>query len=56
MHAQLEGQHQVAEAVVGFGGTVLDEVAGNQRAVGAPVAGSVMIEDPLQGFRGNGVT
>ena len=54
VHAHIQRQQQVAEALVGGGRVVLDQVTGDDGALGAPVAGCVVIEDTLQRrLRGN---
>ena len=49
VNAHIQRQHEVAEALVGGRRVILDEVAGNNHAVGPPVAGCVMIQNPFQG-------
>ncbi len=54
MHAHIQWQQQVPEAIVGGGRLVLNQVPGNNGALRAPVAGCVVIEDTLQRcLRGN---
>jgi hypothetical protein len=48
MHAHIQRQQQVTEAIVSGGRVVLDQVPGNNGALRAPVTGCVMIEDTLQ--------
>ena len=54
MHAHIQWQQQVPEAIVGGGRVVLNQVPGNNDALRAPVAGGVVIENTLQRcLRGN---
>jgi hypothetical protein len=54
VHAHVQRQQQVAEAIVSGGRVVLDQVPGDNGTLRAPVAGCVVIEDTLQRcLRGN---
>jgi hypothetical protein len=54
MHAKVERPQDFTKSIVSLGRIVLDQVAGDQHALSAPITGQVVIKDLLQGMGGNG--
>jgi hypothetical protein len=50
MHAHFEWYQQLPEKVVGLFAVVLNKIAGDQRAICAPITGDIVVEHPLQGI------
>jgi len=53
VHTQVERTQDFTKSVVGPGRIVLDKIAGDQHALGAPITGLVMIKYLLQGMGGD---
>jgi hypothetical protein len=47
VHTHIEGQQQVAKSLVRFGAVVLNKIAGDQRAICAPITGVIVIKNSL---------
>jgi len=48
VHAQVQWQQQFSKSIVGFRRIILNQVPGDNDAIGLPFAGLVMIKDTLK--------
>jgi biotin carboxyl carrier protein len=48
VHPHIQRQQQLAKSIVSSGGVVMNKIAGDQRAVRAPVTGVVVVQNQLQ--------